>query len=83
MSTESLNALIISQSIAALQSKRANPKLQEYQVSVGTPSDIAQNLHYFCSKISLLCNAIVTLTFVGSANYSSGYQLKLVFNEVT
>jgi len=46
MSTESLNALIISQSIAALQSKRANPKLQEYQVSVGTPSDIAQNLRY-------------------------------------
>ena len=76
---QDINALIISISNTALKAKRNMPQLALYQVSVPHAETIAQNIHYFCTKVASLCNAQVTLTFVGDANHTHGYSLTLNF----
>ena len=76
---QDINALIISISNTALKAKRTAPQLELYQVSVPHVETIAQNIHYFCTKVASLCNAQVTLTFVGDANHTQGYSLQLKF----
>ena len=76
---ENINALTISVSIVALKAKRSNPSLELYQVSVAHADTIAQNIHYFVTKVASLCDAQVTLTYVGDANHTQGYSLTLKF----
>lgn len=76
---QDINALIISISNTVLKAKRSNPSLELYQVNVGSAETIAQDIYYFCTKVASLCNAQVTLTFVGDANHTQGYSLQLKF----
>ena len=57
---QDINALIISISNTALKAKRSNPSLELYQASVPHAEIIAQNIHYFCTKVASLCDAQVT-----------------------
>ena len=76
---QDINTLIISISNTALSAKRSMPQLELYQVALPHADPVAQNIRHFCTKVASLCNAQVTLTYVGDANYTHGYSLQLKF----
>lgn len=76
---QDINAIIISISNTALKAKRSMPQLELYQVALPHADTIAQNIRHFCTKVASLCNAQVTLTFVGDADHTQGYSLQLKF----
>lgn len=76
---QDISTLIISISNTALNAKRSMPQLEIYQVALPHADIVAQNIRHFCTKVASLCNAQVTLTYVGDATHTQGYSLQIKF----